>query len=626
MRKTGPTAPAAQILFCSPERSELLREKLALREPNSCLSPADFSAAHEENPIDQIYLLDLESFQQEKISPASEWKEKRIVLLYDRPCPPEWQLFSRINLQQTKPEISTALDLCSYPENFPGIFGLLKSKGEIFYEKIESLHEIGLKVDKLTHLLGQKFPELQTHFFSLRQTSYALLHLALNESSAKIKPIADFQVSANEGGIYFAVRFNATLDKLKSWQALEADTANQIWKSARDNSTLLAITYLEKIQQVEVKARIGATLPATAILQFSISDFNPDSSAQKLQASFTFTPLGKLTPPPNATNDETPAITAEEPKGTELNFKVKADMLENEKNNLQGLVKKKSVLIGELTKDVNRAQQEVIAAQKNATKEILGMRMETEKAKNAAREATKKLSIFQRKMAEKEAEQKAAEATPTEPVRDFEKDLKQSELILKNSEQKLAESGRKIARLEEFLARQRKETGELMQELNNLKAEKVKSSGTASKAADPLDPSGTESTEEKLKSTKKILAETMTKEHELEKEVKRLQIKCDAAEKNLAAKAGATKKELEAAEKSVEESKRQKSLISSKMEELKTELKKKIEESNSAERLLKAKVDELTESVKKKEQELEKQNKKVSELVAKISEYSRKAA
>ena len=609
-------------LVCRKEREEFLRNKLGLapsvewRNPKSLHDPAAWQT------VPTTLLVELGAIIEEKFSVSPAWKDRNIILLREEEeCPAEWRSFSRLELDSPFTALAHGLEIALAPSNFPGAYALLEKKGEIFYEKIQSLHEIGAKVDRFTYLLEERYPVLVPQLHNLRRLSYSLLHLALESSNAQFSPIADFQVGADGDSISFSVRFGADRETVKAWK-IQSSEPDAVWLNLLHSAQLAVITELTQIKQVEIKTLLSAAPTKNcSMLFFRLPTFSPNESSLNRQANFKLTPLGKLSAPPVASEQEKPAAGAgDAPTGLELNFKVKADMLENEKNNLQGLVKKKSVLISELTKDVNRAQQEVLAAQKSATKEILKMRMETEKAKNAARDATKKLSFFQRKMEEKAAAEKVTADSNAEPARDYEKELKQVELNQKNAEQKTAEANRKVARLEELLARQRKEAGDLMAEFNVLKAANFKLEQGSDKSDTANVVGSDEGTEEKLKTARRQLMDARAREQELEKEVKKLTIKCEAAEKNLAAKSGVAQKQLEMAEKVTEESKRQNSIASSKIEELKSEIKKKIEENNSSERILKSKVEELNETLRQKNLELEKQAKKLLDLEGKSGE------
>jgi hypothetical protein len=573
-----------------------------------------------ENPGATLFL-ELDWLKGSKLSFETSWQEWNVVLVKgakadDSSLLPWLQVFSCLDLTSLpETELSKAIELAIAPGKLPGIVALCGAGAEIYFEKVTRMKGMGQKLDFFLDQLETKFPELAGQMYNLRQLTYSLVHQALNTSASvsKIVPVVDFQIAAEEDRIVFSTRFSAPPKIVTRWAAEMAANENFLLRNASLCADMLVFTELSDLQQVEIKALVASTgdysgAAGHSVLLATVPNFIPDPALLEAQSKAKFQPLTVLAageniaPPATALSPAEIATIAQEAgdtpvqagMGTQLNFKLKAGMLEAEKTNLQGLVKKKSSLISELTKDVNRAQREVLEAQKGATKEILKMRMETEKAKNEARDAKKKLIVFQRRAAEAAEEKSKQKEEDAVPKKDFEKELKQAELGKRNLESQLKEQMEKAGKADEILQKSRKEVGQLTGEINLLKQKLVQIAQRAAtnSAIDSAGQKVGESEIDKFKALQKNLAEAKGKEHDLEKAVKALALKLDAAEKNLKVNEATFTKQLEAGEKAMEEAKRQRSEIVSKLEDAKLDAKKKLEESNERDRTLRKQIEE----------------------------------
>lgn len=619
VRRGSPASPALAPL------EQMLGETCALElvTAGASFDLAAFQAQHAEGTA---VFLELGWIAEAKIPFDPAWRAFKVVLVKTEELTgvqPWLEAFSTLNVSSPSPaELRTAAEIAIAPERVPGIVALCASGVEVYFEKITRIQSLGQKTDRLLDYFGGKHPELADQLYNLRQLSYALVHQALRVSSgvSQVSPVVDFQIAADSGRIAFSTRFSAPPSLLQTWARELAANGNLLLRNAALSADLLAFTELSALKQIEVKALIAAkgeySGAAGSVLFARVENFAADPAVVAAQKKAKFFTLSKLpeskeepladkaagpspSSAPEAGEEEagtTPAAKSPAPAPGQLNFKLKADMLETEKANLQGLVKKKSQLISDLTKDVNRAQRDVMEAQRTATKEILKMRMEAEKARNEARDAKKKLAAFQRKAAEAaEAEAKARESGAA-PKQDFEKDFKQSELARRNLEAQLKEQTEKAARADEMVQRLRREATQVAGEMSLLKqkllqtTQKLASAEMASASAQKS--AGTDDFES-FKASKKATAESKGKEQELEKTIKSLQLKLDAAEKNLKVGEQMFEKQLEAAEKAGEEAKRQRAEMVTKLEVARLEAKKKLEESNDRERMLRKQIEQL---------------------------------
>ncbi|MGZ6289578.1 MAG: hypothetical protein ACXWQO_15425 [Bdellovibrionota bacterium] len=611
LRRTG----EAESLFQNFETTAQKISDYQAFEAQTFTTFANFAAEHlAANPSATLFL-DLVWIEEAKITFEPAWKDWNVVLV--KTMPPSEQVmpwlksFSCLDISALDDfGLTKSVQLAVAAEKMPGIVSLCESGTEIYFEKLTSMSGIGKKLDRFLALLENKYPQLTNQLFNLRQLTYALVHQALATSAAtsKIIPVVDFQIAAGPERIAFSTRFNAAPQTLERWQAEMAEGKNQILFNASLCADLLSLTEITDLNQIEVKALLagGGEFSAASrrsVLARSVANFLPDSAVLEAQKHAKFQPLFVLEAGEKAELAEVAAgaeeaggteIQSKAGMGTQLNFKLKSDMLETEKGNLQGLVKKKSQLINDLTKDVNRAQREVVETQKNATKEILKMRMETEKAKNEARDAKKKLIAFQRKAAEAAEAESKAKLADAAPKQDFEKDWKQAEFARRNLEAQLKEQADKAGKADELLQKVRKEMGQLTGENNLLKQKLLQQTQKAVAGAGNGDgkKSAAEEALEKLKASQKLYAEARGREQELEKAVKSLALKLDAAEKNSKAGGATFSKQVEAAERAAEEAKRQRSEILAKLEEAKADAKKKVEEGNERERALRKQIDE----------------------------------
>lgn len=559
--------------------------------------------------------IDLAWAEMSGISYLESWRSQHIILVKGEGASlagdSSWRhCSSSLNLS-TLPalDLPRVVQVCLAHERFPGIVSLNERGSEVFFDKVQGLQEIGQKIDRLLGVIEQKYPVLLPQFFNLRQLMFAILHQAF-ESGSSIGSIAntvDFQVSASEKRLVFGVRFAAAPGSLEEWLNEMQTGSSHLWHNARISADLLILTELTAVKQIEVKAMVspsGAFQAAEENSLFSrvIPSFDPERFAKDQLRAAKLLPLsglgdsksGKSSAPMAAAPSE--ASTAGE--ASQLNFRLKSDILERERNNLHGMVKKKTHLIASLNKDVNRAQKELILVQNNTSKELHKMRMETEKAKNEAKQAEDKLSHFMRKAAEKQAEEGGGTTVAGQPKRDFEKEWKQADYAKRVTEEKVAELSHKLTHQEEIIQKTRKELSQFATENNELKAKLFKLEQTAVLRSKDDKGSQVSNAEAmlaaKLKESQKLLGESRMKEQELAKDIKRLTIKIDTLEKNAKVNTSSTGKQDSAAEKQVEEIKRQMGELQKKLDAAPEALKKKQEEWNAIERVLKKKIEELT--------------------------------
>jgi hypothetical protein len=646
-----------KFLLCQKEREDFLKGKLGLGAINCQWKDAganlNAGILREQGVPEQATLfIDLMAVEAGRLNSPSEWKDWHIVLLMEggpTVKANEWlKACSHLNLNQLNAYNLPLHELAGSQEKYPGISFLLGKGSEVLFQKVQELGDIGEKIDRVIAKLEKKYPKLIPHLFNLRHLTYSVLHHALNASMSVGKkiPLADFQIGADENQIIFATRFNSPENSMVDLNRTIVDSRSILWQNAANATDLLVFTELSRLRQMEIKAVVSAkgelSSGGASILIRKVEDFAPDDAAQGRLRQTSYAALDALPSKTNGSQEESQNSSAhveettnEESNGTGLNFKVKADMLENEKNNLQNLVKKKNALIGGLTKDVNRAQIEAQNAHKAATKEIMKMRMELEKEKNLAREATKKLLTFQRMMEQKEAVE-ANQMNRQEEQKDFEIEWKKAEIQRNALEEKMKELTEKLNRNEELMRGQRANMNEVSAKLNEEKAKNLKleresrvQANENTGSASTIEVNGTnERTEirDQANELRKSLTDSKVKEQELEKEIRRLTIKAEGAEKNLKVHDLTASKQLEAAEKAAAEAKRLKSKAMEEIEAMKVEMKQKAEAANAAAREIKKKADDLSEALRLKSLECEKLTKELAGSQARSTELAKKAS
>ena len=571
----------------------------------------------------------------------------------------EWRkAFSCLNVAgAANIDLPRLLQLALSQESNPGIFALADRGSEIFYEKVKGLADIGAKVDRLVAAVEKKNPELAIAAFNLRQLSYAILHHAFGcaPKVAGLASFVDFQAVVNEDRIAFATSFNSNPGSLTSIIDGMMTGSDPVWHTAWLCADALVVTEVQKSRIVEAKALLASDARYSSsggktVLFRAIEEFAPDANSLALQKGAKLLPLeplgGGLAGGPEALGASgAPGAAGEadgNASGTQLNFKLKADMLENERSTLQCLVKKKNHLITELNKDVNRAQRETMLAKNSALKELRQMRFELEKAQGAAHQATARLERIDRLAEQNKANATAAasvergesEAGLEAPMRDFEKDRKQAEYTKRLADEKIAELSAKSAFQDENLQKLRRELDASKAETNELKAKYLKLEKSIEHKArvvsvEAKDVVAQEGLAEKMKELQKQLGESRMTELELDKEVKRLTLKLESADQSVKGIQTIAEKRLEVTEKQLEEAKRKVTDVSKKLEDERTETRTQLEDWKQKERELRKRGDDLAELVRLKVEEMEKATnagaKKSAELQAKVDEQQKKA-
>lgn len=621
------------ILLCDPHREDLsLRKASGVLERLADFSQIDATQVNSAEDFSRLagnpdqavtVFVDLFWLLNAKIANSADWQPWRLVFLRgDAAITPsklsaDWlSNASCIALRRiSNPDLPRVLQLAMGHDRCPGVGVLSDRNSEIYFEKILSLNELGLKVDRFMALLEKSQPTLQAQFFNLRQLSYAILHQGITASTAvaKVSPVVDFQITANSDRIVFAAKFSAARGALQQWLDGMHSGRDLLWHNVKLAADLTAFTELKKNGEVEIKALLSKEGDFSAdreksVLVHRIEQFLPDAIAIEAQRASRFRPLDQLAGQEfKGASSAAPAanVVAVEDSGQKLNFKLKADMLESEKNNLQALVKKKTQLIAGLNRDVSLAQRELVAAQNNSTKEIHRLSTEAEKFKGDNRRLTEKLVKLQKQLELNHEQNREAPAQHLE-TEQAGKDLKQSELNRRLAEGKISELNTKVAHQEEQLARLRKENAELKADKSNSKPVQAASDDIATK----------------LREMNKQVQDGKNKEQALEKEVKRLTLKLESAEKNLKAAQSLHEKQANIAERLLDEAKKRKADGPR-------------PEGADIEKVLKKKVEDLTINLQKKTTEFEKQSAelkrqiiiqklKIDEITAQLTELQKK--
>lgn len=571
-----------------------------------------------------------------------EEKEKQMV---ERENLRGWRrCSSRLNLNAfSVSDLVRFLQLHFQIETQPGLAYLLEKGAEVFYEKIMARSELGYRVDKCLAQIEKNKSEFSHQLFNLRQLLFSVLHQSLETSSslAKIAPAVDFQISTTKDRIAFCSTFNAKKGFAQQVLLELEENKNQVWLQAFQSCDLIYITECSATRQVEIKALIqkegnydlhaNRSVLSRTIVKFQTNEKDSISQKQIKLSSVESIPLDA----PQSANAEGEVSTAAD--GTQLNYKLKAGLLENEKSALKGLVKKKNQLITEMNKDINRAQRDVIAAKNDSLKELRLMRLEMEKAQRESFEAKEKLRYYQRK--EEEEKNEANGATDSEPKRDFEKELKMSEIAHRQIEEKYEILTKKFDHLEETSQKQRKDLEASKAEANELKnkvlqfskAQRAEAIVREKETENTSKDSNGESTTERFRDLQKTLAESQRSEQELDKEVKRLTLKVENTEQSAKSQTSAAEKKLESAERQLEETRKKLTEIAKQFEGQRGESKKSTDEQKSKEREQKVKIDNLTVKLAEAEKQLnhlrkktEEQQKKITELQTSLSAESAK--
>lgn len=502
---------------------------------------------------------------------------------------------------------------------------------DVFYDKIQSSANLGTKIDKCISHLEKNKPEFSSQLFNLRQLLFSVLSQSMNISgrSSKLIPTIDFQITSTKERIAFSTSFNAPKNFHNQIISDIYSGKNQVWLNAYLSSDILFLTEVKKTRQIEIKALIQKdgefhNGKSRSIIIESIESFqNTDISASK---QIRLTPLETISVEPEVEGGQTdPSQENSNQDGTQLNYKLKAGLLENEKSALKGLVKKKNQLITEMNKDINRAQKEVMATKNTSLKELRAMRLEMEKAQRECFEAKEKLKYYQRKEEEKSAE--GENAGNAENEIDFEKELKQTELARRQWEEKYESIHSKFKHQEENFLKSRKDLEEAKAEIHNLKNKVVQLSRAQQsesiakeKESSVKDGNISESQMEKFKEIQKNLGDSMKREQEADKEVKRLTLKLENAEQGLKSQTSTLEKKLESTERQLEETKKKLGEFVKKIDGQRGESKKSEDELKTKEREQKIKIDNLTVKLSDAEKQLAHSKKKTEEQQKKIVE------
>ncbi len=534
---------------------------------------------------------------------SSQWKQKISYLA-----------LGAISNKDLPKVLSVSLEPCAVP----GISAIAEKNSEILFEKVQRLSQIGHRIDQVVQNIETKFPEMASQSFNLRNVSYSILQLALMEAMAatKIMAVVDFQITASNERIAFSTRFSARPETYAAWRSDMANLAKPLWRSLTSSTDLLVFTHLEERNEIEVKALVsqeaeGNIFHTRSILFNSIREFLPEAAGEGAKQIGTFKAFETKLPDAKMSSEsgqenEAEANSSEVRIGSVdegLKLKIKADMLEDEKNTLQELVKKKTSLVSGLHKDINKLQKDAATAHNNAQKEALKLRMENEQAKNDVVKLNKELARMKRRFAELEEKQKAANTDSSGVKRDFEKELKASELAKKALDTKIDELIKKRELQEGLLEETRKQHRESQAEAKDLKAKLVISQkaleaaqmgGSKSSGNSEADQRRDGGAGDKLKEAQKQSLNAKQAAENFEKESKRLEIKLANTESALKATQAKLDKQVASAEKVLEEVKKQKTDALKKVDDLSAIIKTKLEEANARERELKRKIDELT--------------------------------
>ena len=153
------------MLICHSEREKILKEKLAPivseYEWIDISSIASYSQLQEKiSDKNSIILMDLDSISAQEFAFEENWLGSDILLIggssQDVAAAAWKNNFSSLCLESQ--DFLLALELGINQEKFPGIFALAEEGSEIYFEKVQSLREIGAKIDRFVALLGQKYP------------------------------------------------------------------------------------------------------------------------------------------------------------------------------------------------------------------------------------------------------------------------------------------------------------------------------------------------------------------------------------------------------------------------------------------------------------------------------------
>ena len=87
--------------------------------------------------------------------------------------------FSTLNLERIQnTELLKILQMAIAHEKGAGIASLMEKNNEVYFEKVHKLSEMGSKLDRFFALLEEKYPQLSSQYFNLRQLCFSVLHLS----------------------------------------------------------------------------------------------------------------------------------------------------------------------------------------------------------------------------------------------------------------------------------------------------------------------------------------------------------------------------------------------------------------------------------------------------------------
>ena len=484
---------------------------------------------------------------------------------------------SRLELKgMTNPNLAKVLTMIVSAEPYPGLNSIIDDKTTAHYAKILSSERMGGRIDGLVSELVAVDAEYRKYAYLIRALSFALCAKSGDDDEAAGKKVraADLQISVSSGRVNFCVSYGTSDKKHEEIIKEIYQEQPQEWIGLCRSIEFLCVTRVKekKITEVRGWTRAQATNGAGSFIFLWHDKYKIDerlkSSLQKNRA----TPIKNLEEKNKiqAEGQEDSSIDSEAQDSDEspeaLNLKLKNNILENERNTLQGLVKKKNQLVSELNKDVNKAHREAIKAKNEAAKELLVLRMSSEKKDKEILELKAKLNREEKKEESKQGIE-TQEATRSEKLKDAELTIKKMDFERKAAEEKISELNKKIEIIEETLSKIRKEDSDLKKELAESKSKILKFEKDAemiarTKSEGHVENNGNEDDANKIKELQKNFSDSRAKEQELEKEVKRLTLKLEGADQSVKGIQSKSEKNLETTEKLLEETKKRLSEVS----------------------------------------------------------------